>query len=176
MAAIQKKRLKEHREEIKKSGRLSSTEQEELRILVITGFVASTHGGVPTTLRRNGSDFTASIMGKLFEADVVTIWTDVDGVLSAPPALVPAAASIPRLSYDEAAELSFFGAKVLHPQTVRPLSERGIPIRVRNTQVPERPGTEITSIGKPAYHGADRSMRSECVRYPARYSVTRRRP
>lgn len=113
------------------------------RTVVVTGFVARTPNGIPTTLKRNGSDFTASIFGALLEADEVTIWTDVDGVLSADPRLVPDAFPLPRLSYDEAMELAYFGARVLHPQTMAPVVRRGIPIRIRNSRNPDAPGTEI---------------------------------
>ncbi len=114
-------------------------------IPVVTGFIGADRRGRTTTLGRGGSDYSAAVLGAVLGAERVEIWTDVDGVLTAPPRLVPGASSIPRLSYEEAAELSFFGAKVLHPQTVRPLAERGIPIHVRNTLAPERRGTEIGS-------------------------------
>jgi aspartokinase/homoserine dehydrogenase 1 len=84
--------------------------------LVITGFIAATQDGVMTTLQRDGSDYTASIFGKLLRAESVTIWTDVSGVLSADPRRVPGAKVVPRISYDEAMELAYFGAKVLHPK------------------------------------------------------------
>jgi bifunctional aspartokinase / homoserine dehydrogenase 1 len=112
--------------------------------MVITGYVASTHEGVATTLKRNGSDFSASIFAALLEADSVTIWTDVDGVLSADPRRVPDAMIIPELSYEEAAELAYFGAKVVHPNTMFPAIARGIPIWIRNTFNPEAIGTKIS--------------------------------
>jgi aspartokinase/homoserine dehydrogenase 1 len=111
--------------------------------LVVTGYVASTPEGVPTTLKRNGSDFSASIFGALLGASAITIWTDVDGVFSADPRRVPEAVVAPELSYDEAAELAYFGAKVLHPRTMEPAVARDIPIWIRNTFRPEHPGTRI---------------------------------
>jgi len=113
--------------------------------VVITGYIASTHDGVATTLKRNGSDFSASIFAALLEADSVTIWTDVDGVLSADPRRVPDAIIIPELSYEEAAELAYFGAKVVHPNTMFPAIAKGIPIWIRNTFKPEATGTRISA-------------------------------
>ncbi len=111
--------------------------------LVVTGFVASTADGVATTLGRNGSDFSASIFAALLDADEIHIWTDVDGVMSADPRLVPDAVTIDALSYDEAMELAYFGAKVIHPSTMAPAVERGLPIFIRNTWRPELTGTRI---------------------------------
>ena len=111
--------------------------------LVITGFVASTPDGVATTLGRNGSDFSASIFAALLDASEIHIWTDVDGVMSADPRLVPEAVVLDTLSYDEAMELAYFGAKVIHPSTMAPAVERGLPIFIRNTFKPELAGTRI---------------------------------
>jgi aspartokinase/homoserine dehydrogenase 1 len=111
--------------------------------LVITGFVATTTTGMPTTLGRNGSDFSGSIFGALLSAEEIIIWTDVDGVLSADPRLVPNAQVIDQLSYNEAMELAYFGAKVIHPQTMEPAVARDIPIYIRNTFAPEKRGTLI---------------------------------
>jgi aspartokinase/homoserine dehydrogenase 1 len=91
-------------------------------LVVITGFIAATREGVPTTLKRNGSDFSGSIFGALFGAEEIVIWTDVDGVLSADPRRVPEAVVLDAMSYDEACELAYFGAKVLHPRTMEPAS------------------------------------------------------
>jgi bifunctional aspartokinase / homoserine dehydrogenase 1 len=113
--------------------------------LVITGFVAVDRRGVPTTLGRNGSDFSASIFGALLQATEIYIWTDVDGVLSADPRRVPDATVIDSLSYSEAMELAYFGAKVIHPQTIMPAVKGGIPIWIRNTFAPEKAGTLICS-------------------------------
>jgi aspartokinase/homoserine dehydrogenase 1 len=111
--------------------------------LVITGFIARDPKGLQTTLGRNGSDFSASIFADLLEATEICIWTDVDGVLSADPRRVPDATVIDSLSYHEAMELAYFGAKVIHPQTMAPAVEKKIPIWIRNTFAPEKPGTLI---------------------------------
>lgn len=116
-------------------------------ILVITGYIASDSEGLQTTLGRNGSDFSASVFGALLRSSEITIWTDVDGVMSADPRLVPDAAIIRSLSYSEAMELAYFGAKVLHPQTMAPAVEHSIPILIRNTFAPEEPGTRIGPAG-----------------------------
>jgi bifunctional aspartokinase / homoserine dehydrogenase 1 len=111
--------------------------------LIITGFIAVDRRGVPTTLGRNGSDFSASIFGALLEASEIQIWTDVDGVLSADPRRVPDATVIDSLSYSEAMELAYFGAKVIHPQTIAPAVRNRIPIWIRNTFAPGKVGTLI---------------------------------
>lgn len=113
------------------------------RLLVVTGYVASTKEGVPATLKRNGSDYSASIFGALLNAAEITIWTDVDGVLSADPRRVPEAVLLDEMSYAEAIELAYFGAKVVHPQTMAPAVERNIPIWIRNTFSPHVRGTRI---------------------------------
>lgn len=118
--------------------------------LVITGFIASDPRGVQTTLGRNGSDFSASIFGSLLDAAAIHIWTDVDGVLSADPRRVPDAQVIDALSYNEAMELAYFGAKVIHPQTMAPAVGRAIPIWIRNTFAPGNPATLICSEPKSA--------------------------
>jgi aspartokinase/homoserine dehydrogenase 1 len=112
-------------------------------VLVITGFIASDPRGAQTTLGRNGSDFSASIFGALLKAAEIQIWTDVDGVLSADPRRVPEALVIEALSYDEAMELAYFGAKVLHPQTMGPAVAHAIPVRIRNTFAPQHKGSVI---------------------------------
>jgi bifunctional aspartokinase / homoserine dehydrogenase 1 len=111
--------------------------------LVITGFIAAKKNGVQTTLGRNGSDFSASIFGALLDAREIVIWTDVDGVLSADPRRVPDAKVIDSLSYSEAMELAYFGAKVIHPQTMAPAVSREIPILIKNTFAAHKPGTLI---------------------------------
>jgi bifunctional aspartokinase / homoserine dehydrogenase 1 len=111
--------------------------------LVVTGFIARDPQGLQTTLGRNGSDFSASIFGALLGASAIHIWTDVDGVLSADPRRVPEATVIDSLSYHEAMELAYFGAKVIHPQTMAPAVEESIPIRIRNTFAARKPGTLI---------------------------------
>jgi bifunctional aspartokinase / homoserine dehydrogenase 1 len=118
--------------------------------LIVTGFVATTVKGIQTTLGRNGSDFSGSIFGALLSAAQIIIWTDVDGVLSADPRLVPNAQVIDQLSYNEAMELAYFGAKVIHPQTMEPAIARDIPIYIRNTFAPHKPGTLICAQPKSA--------------------------
>ena len=118
-------------------------EQTKSDWIVITGFVAATADGVPTTLKRDGSDYSASIFAALLEASAITIWTDVDGVLSADPRLVPEAVVLPDLSFAEATELAYFGAKVVHPSTMAPAVKAGIPIRIRNAFNPQASGTLI---------------------------------
>ncbi|HSQ69268.1 MAG TPA: bifunctional aspartate kinase/homoserine dehydrogenase I, partial [Steroidobacteraceae bacterium] len=112
-------------------------------VLVVTGYIATDTHGLQTTLGRNGSDFSASIFGSLLEAAEIVIWTDVNGVLSADPRLVPEAQVIDALSYNEAMELAYFGAKVIHPQTMAPAVQKRIPIWIRNTFAPELAGTLI---------------------------------
>ena len=113
--------------------------------IAITGFVALTADGRATTLGRNGSDYSGAIFAALFDASELHIWTDVDGVLSADPRLVPEAVSLAGLSYDEACELAYFGAKVIHPQTMTPAVARALPILIRNTFRPAFPGTRIAA-------------------------------
>jgi bifunctional aspartokinase / homoserine dehydrogenase 1 len=116
--------------------------------LIITGFIASDRRGVQTTLGRNGSDFSGSIFGALLDSAEIQIWTDVDGVLSADPRRVPDATIIDSLSYNEAMELAYFGAKVIHPQTMAPAVGSSIPIWIRNTFAPEKVGTLICADPK----------------------------
>jgi aspartokinase/homoserine dehydrogenase 1 len=116
--------------------------------LIITGFIASDRRGVQTTLGRNGSDFSGSIFGALLDSAEIQIWTDVDGVLSADPRRVPDATIIDSLSYNEAMELAYFGAKVIHPQTMAPAVGSSIPIWIRNTFAPEKLGTLICADPK----------------------------
>jgi aspartokinase/homoserine dehydrogenase 1 len=115
-------------------------------IPVVTGFIGATATGVPTTLGRGGSDFSASIIGAVLQADAVWIWGDVDGILTTDPKLEPNAKLIHHLSFAEAAELAYFGAKVLHPRTIWPAIGRGIPIRVRNTFNRACEGTLIEAV------------------------------
>lgn len=112
-------------------------------VLVVTGYVASDENGVATSLGRNGSDLSASIMARLLEASGVVVWTDVVGVMSADPRQVPEAVLLPRLSWDEAAELARFGARVLHPHALGPVIEAGIPVHIRSTDAPDRTGTLV---------------------------------
>ena len=121
---------------------------------VVTGFIAATAYGTLTTLGRGGSDYSATILAAAIAADEVTIWTDVDGMMSADPRLVPEAATIAEISYREAAEMAHFGAKVLHPKTLAPVTECGIPLWIRNTFAPERGGTRITPHASAGAAGA----------------------
>jgi aspartate kinase len=110
---------------------------------VVTGFMGATQSGLTTTLGRGGSDYSATILGYCLDADEVWIYTDVDGAMTADPRIIPEARTISALSYEEAAELSYFGAKVLHPLTMVPAAMKNIPIRVKNTFSPKAPGTRI---------------------------------
>ena len=117
---------------------------------VVTGFNASTLDGQPTTLGRGGSDFSASILAAVLDAEELWIWTDVDGIMSADPRLVKNARVLPEITYAEAAELAYNGAKVLHPRTLAPLAERRIPVWSKNSFAPDKPGTRIV----PEIHAA----------------------
>ena len=117
--------------------------EHDVDVIVVTGFIASTPQGVPTTLGRNGSDYSAAIVAALLDADALTIWSDVDGVMSADPRYVPDARRLDDLSYEEAMEMAYFGAKVIHPRTLQPAVEHEIPVTIRNTFAPEVPGTRI---------------------------------
>ncbi|MEP7096667.1 MAG: bifunctional aspartate kinase/homoserine dehydrogenase I [Dokdonella sp.] len=112
---------------------------------IVTGFIARTHGGRATVLGRNGSDYSAAIFATLCDASELTLWGDTDGVLSADPRLVPDAIPLTTLSYDEACELAYFGAKVIHPQTLTPVIARGLPVRIRNTFNADHPGTTVAA-------------------------------
>jgi aspartate kinase len=114
---------------------------------IVTGFIGATPEGVLTTLGRGGSDFSAAILGAALPADDVWIWTDVDGVMTADPRLVPEARTIDKLGYREIAELAYFGAKVLHPRTISPVIEAGVGLRICNTFNPQHPGTRLVSNG-----------------------------
>jgi bifunctional aspartokinase / homoserine dehydrogenase 1 len=118
-------------------------------IPVITGFIGSTDDGLTTTIGRNGSDYSAAIFGSALNVSVIEIWTDVDGILSADPRVVPAAFVVPQMSYEEAMELSYFGAKVLHSATIAPAVAKRIPIVIKNTLNPTTPGTRISEEAKP---------------------------
>src|SRR5712691_3268472 len=113
-------------------------------IPIVTGFIGATEDGQTTTIGRNGSDYTASIVGAAVGASVIEIWTDVDGVLSADPKAVASAFVLPHVSYEEAMELSYFGAKVLHSASIAPAVARAIPILIKNTFNPAAPGTLIS--------------------------------
>jgi aspartate kinase len=115
---------------------------------VVTGFIAATQDGVVTTIGRGGSDYTATIVGVGLSADEIWIWTDVDGIMTADPRIMPSAKMLPELSYQEAAEMAIFGAKAMHPRALEPVIEAKIPVRIRSTMHPENPGTLITEVEK----------------------------
>ena len=119
------------------------------RVVVMGGFIAATEDGVTTTLGRGGSDYTASIVGAGIGAEEIQIWTDVDGMLTADPTILPGALRVKVCSFTEAAELAYFGAKVLHPATVLPAIEKNIPVRILNSRRPEVEGTLIVSDPPP---------------------------
>jgi aspartate kinase len=122
-------------------------------IPVVTGFVGATEEGVTTTLGRGGSDFSASIVGAALDAGEIWIWTDVDGVMTANPAEVPAARTLREISYSEASELAYYGAKVLHHKTILPAFRRGIPLRILNSFNAGDAGTRISVEGRPSERG-----------------------
>ncbi len=118
---------------------------------IVTGYLGASAEGALTTLGRGGSDYSATIIGAALDADEVIIWTDVDGVLSCDPKLVPHACTIPEISYLEAADLAYFGAKVLHPKTLHPVMQSDIPVWIRSSFIPERTGTRISPLGVPIF-------------------------
>lgn len=118
------------------------------KVVVMGGFIGATEDGVTTTLGRGGSDYSASIAGAALAADEIQIWTDVDGMLTADPRVVPGAWKIREISFAEASELAYFGAKVLHPLTVLPAVERGIPVYILNSRKPEGAGTRISTTSR----------------------------
>src|SRR5262249_25501902 len=118
-------------------------------VVVMGGFIASTDEGVTSTLGRGGSDFTASIVGAGIDAQEIQIWTDVDGMLTADPTMLAGGHRVKTISFAEAAELAYFGAKVLHPATVVPAIEKNIPVLILNSRRPEVPGTRIISESVP---------------------------
>ncbi len=118
------------------------------QVPVVTGFIGATEDGIQTTLGRGGSDYSATIIGRALGADEVWIWTDVNGVMTTDPRVVPEAHPIAHLSYAEISELSYFGAKVLHSQAIRPARRANIPVRILNTFEPDHPGTLITAEAK----------------------------
>jgi aspartate kinase len=118
------------------------------QIAVLGGFIASTTSGATTTLGRGGSDYSAAIFGACLGVGEIQIWTDVDGMLTADPRVVPAPRVVPHLSFAEASELAYFGAKVLHPATILPAVTKNIPVRILNSRQPQSPGTLIAATVK----------------------------
>ncbi len=114
---------------------------------VVTGFIAATQHGVTTTIGRGGSDYTATLVGAALKAEEIWIWSDVDGLMSADPRIVPAARLLERISFGEAIEMGLFGAKSMHPRALEPAAERKIPVRMKNTFNPTGPGTLISEEG-----------------------------
>ena len=122
----------------------------EGKVVVLGGFIGATANGVTSTLGRGGSDYSAAIFGACLGVDEIQIWTDVDGMLTADPRIVPQPRLVPQLSFAEASELAYFGAKVLHPSTILPAVAKNIPVRIVNSRRPENTGTLITADGRPA--------------------------
>lgn len=115
------------------------------KIVITQGFIGATEDGASTTLGRGGSDFSASIIGVALQSEEIQIWTDVDGMMTADPRVVPEAIVLDEVSFEEASELAYFGAKVLHPMTIAPAVEKNIPVRILNTMRPDKKGTIIKS-------------------------------
>jgi aspartate kinase len=128
------------------------------RVPIVTGFISATTSGATTTLGRGGSDYSASILAVALQAAEVWIWTDVDGVMTADPRIVPDARTIPELSYREVAEMAHFGAKVLHPKSIHPVIEAGILLRVRNTFNPNGPDTRLVADSCSNHYGNIRAI------------------
>jgi aspartate kinase len=129
-----------------------TTLAEQGKVPVLPGFIGRTPSGQTTTLGRGGSDYSAAIFGSSVQASVVEIWTDVDGMMTADPQVVPEARVIAQITSEEASELAYFGARVLHPLTLAPAIEQGIPVRVRNSRRPELAGTEIAPAAPAGEH------------------------
>lgn len=127
---------------------------------VTQGFIGSTTQGITTTIGRGGSDFTAALLGAALAVEEVQIWTDVHGLMTADPRVVPDARPLAEASYDEAAELAYFGAKVLHPATLIPVIDAGIPVRIKHSHHPEAPGTRV-SAQPPRQPGTVKSIASK---------------
>ena len=134
---------------------------------IVTGFIGATQSGIITTLGRGGSDYSAAILGDALDATAVTIWTDVDGVMTADPRIIPEARTLPLISYEELAELSYFGAKVVHPKTILPVIERHIPLHIKNTFNPSHPGTLVINAEYSAAGAVTQPESPQYKRYAA---------
>lgn len=121
---------------------------------VITGYIGATRDGIVTTLGRGGGDYSATLIGAALDAEEVSIWTDVDGILTADPKIVPEARTLPELSYAEAAEIATFGPEILHPHTLNPVAEKNITLSIRNVLRPAQPGTRVVGEPQPTVHAA----------------------
>jgi aspartate kinase len=133
---------------LERTRRLVGSRQASGEVAVLGGFIGATGSGVTTTLGRGGSDYSAAIFGACLDVDEIQIWTDVDGMLTADPRVVPSPCLVPQLSFAEASELAYFGAKVLHPSTILPAVAKNIPVRILNSRRPEVAGTMITAEGR----------------------------
>jgi aspartate kinase len=132
------------------------------RVVVTQGFIGATATGAGTTIGRGGSDYSAAIFGAVLQAEEIQIWTDVDGMMSADPRIVPGARLLTALSFGEASELAYFGAKVLHPKTILPAVEKNIPVRILNSRKPEVAGTMIVNSGRPAGQSSEQVKSIAC--------------
>jgi len=139
--------------------KLSDDDGGDPDILVITGFIAKTPENVPTTLGRNGSDFSGAIFAALLDAEELQIWSDVNGVMSADPRYVPDAQQLESLSYAEAMEMAYFGARIIHPRTLQPVLDYDIPVTIRNTFRSDQPGTRIHLDGSAGDNGVDEAVK-----------------
>jgi aspartate kinase len=128
------------------------------QIVITQGFIGSTSAGVPTTIGRGGSDYSAAIFGAAIDAEEIQIWTDVNGVMTSDPSIIKNARVIEEMTFREAAELAYFGAKVLHPATILPAVQKNIPVRVLNSKQPEVPGTVIVRESARAETGVVKSI------------------
>ncbi len=131
--------------DIEKSYKLMSDCLKNKKLSIMGGFIASTEDGMTTTLSRGGSDYTASLVGAALDADVIEIWTDVDGIMTEDPKKMKNALLIPEITYEKAEEMAYNGAKVIHPKTIRPAVLKNIPIYVKNTFNPTGSGTRISN-------------------------------
>ncbi len=128
------------------------------RVVVTEGFLGSTRNGIPTTIGRGGSDFSAAILGAALDAEEIQIWTDVDGMMTSDPSIIPSALLIPEMTFREAAELAYFGAKVLHPSTIIPAVKKNIPVRILNSRRPNVEGTVIVAEPQRAHSRAVKAI------------------
>ncbi|APF17812.1 aspartate kinase [Caldithrix abyssi DSM 13497] len=146
-------------EEIEKQARVRFDHHLQNGMLIVTqGFLATTRNGAPATLGRDGSDYTASLLGAALKVKEIQIWSDVDGILSADPTIIKEAQPLPFMTFEEACELAYFGARVLHPATIQPALTHGIPVRVLNSHFPDEPGTLIVPDYEETKHQAIKSI------------------